>query len=205
MQTIDRDWFIQKLDEGRKSVRGLARHMDIDASAVSRMLSGQRRMKMEEASMIALFLGVQVREVLSHAGVAVDLDGQPTRVLLAATIDEKGRLKRLTDPRPLPQSVIDRAQAAIGSNNGKVLAAQVRATSGPLALMDDAVVLFDHTDTVEPAAIGALAICRLKDGEQIMAKVERARKTGEATIRRSTGESVEAILSNATPVLAIIP
>lgn len=204
-QAIDRDWFLQQLEEKHKSVRGLARHLDIDASAVSRMLSGQRRMKMEEANRIAVFLGAPIKEVLAHAGVAIDLDGQPTRILLAATIDEEGYLHRLNDPRPLPQAVIERAQAAMGKRNSKVIAAQIRAAKGPLAVMDDAVVLFAATDIVEPAAIGALAICRTKKGEQFFGRVERARKTGEAFCTSPTGSSDETILVTASPVLAIIP
>lgn len=204
-QTIDRDWFLKQLEGKHKSVRGLARHMDIDASAVSRMFSGQRRMRMEEANQIAVFLGAPVKEVLAHAGVAIDLDGQPTRILLAATIDEDGYLHRLNDPRPLPQSVIERAQAAIGKRNTKVIAAQIRAAKGPLAIMDDAVVLFCHTEIVEPASIGALAICRTKKGEQFFGRVERARKTGEAFCICPTGTSGETILVTASPVLAIIP
>lgn len=202
---IDRDWFLKKLDEKDKSVRGLARHLDIDASAVSRMLSGQRRMKMEEAGKIALFIGATVKEVLSHAGVAVDLDGLPTRVLLTSTIDERGRLKPMSESRPLPQSVIERAQAAIGKRNDKVLAAQIRASSGPLALLDDAVLLFAPTDIVDPAAVGTLSICRTKDGDQVLARLERSRKTGESSIRRVIGEPTEVVILNATPVLAILP
>lgn len=204
-QTIDKDWFFQQLEEKNKSVRGLARHLEIDASAVSRMLNGQRRMKMEEANRIAVFLGAPIKEVLAHAGVAIDLDGQPTRILLAATIDEEGYLHRLNDPRPLPQSVIERAQAAIGKRNSKVIAAQIRAEKGPLAVMDDAVVLFVATDIVEPAAIGALSICRTKKGEQFFGRVERARKTGEAFCTCPTGTAGETILTTAAPVLAIIP
>lgn len=204
-QEIDADWFKDKLSEQRKSLRGLARHMEMDPSAVSRMLSGQRRMQVQEANQIALFLGTTVSEVLNHAGMAVDLDGQPTRILLAATIDERGYLHRLMDPKPLPQSVIERAQAAIGKSNRKVIAAQVRASSGPLAVMDDAVVLFNHTDIVEPAAIGSLSICRNREGDQVMVKLERSRKTGEATVRCAADVQKEAQLVTATPVLAIIP
>ena len=43
-QTIDKRWFFKQLEAQRKSVRGLARHLDMDASAVSRMFSGQRKM-----------------------------------------------------------------------------------------------------------------------------------------------------------------
>ncbi len=202
---IDADWFKDKLSEKRTSLRGLARHMEMDPSAVSRMLSGQRRMQVQEASQIALFLGTTVSEVLSHAGLSVDLDGQPTRILLAATIDERGHLHKLMEAKPLPQSIIERAQAAIGPTNRKVIAAQVRASSGPLAVMDDAVVLFNHTDIVEPAAIGGLVIGRTKEGQQFFGKVERARKTGEAHVLCITGSSGEYQLVTATPVLAIIP
>ncbi len=204
-QVIDKAWFFQQLEQSDKSLRGLARHLDVDPSAVSRMLDGRRRMKMEEANRIALFLGVPVSEVLSHAGVAIDLDGKPTRILLAATIDEDGKIHRLTEPKPLPQTVIDRAHAAVGARNGKVIAAQVRAAKGPLAFMDDAVILFNHTDIVEPAAIGALAICRAKDNSQFFGRVERARKTGEAYCTCPSGNAGEVQLVTATPVLAIIP
>lgn len=161
---------------------------------------------MDEASAIASFLSVPVKEVLKHAGVAVDLDGQPTRILLAATINEQGQIERLDDPRPLPQNIIDRAQAAISAHgNSSIVAAQIRALSGPLALLDDAVVLFRHTDEVEASAIGALAICRSYKGDQIIAKIERARKTGEARVICVDGKVREFDLHTATPVLALIP
>lgn len=203
---IDKDWFFKKLEEGGKSLRGLAKHMDVDPSAVSRMFNGTRRMRMDEANAIASFLAVPVKEVLKHAGVSIDLDGRPTRILLAATINEKGQIERLDEARPLPQSVIDRAHAAITVHgNGQIVAAQIRALNGPLALLDDAVVLFRYTDEVEPAAIGALSICRSYKGEQIIAKVERARKTGEARVITADGKVREFDLHTATPVLAIIP
>lgn len=203
---IDGDWFKAKLDERGTSLSSLARHMDLDKSAVSRMFAGKRKMRMDEANAIASFLAVPVKEVLKHAGVAIDLDGHPTRILLAATINSKGQIERLDEARPLPQSVIDRAHAAITVHgNGQIVAAQIRALDGPLALLDDAVALFKHTDAVDPAAIGALSICRSYKGEQIIAKVERARKTGEARVLCADGKVREFDLHTATPVLAIIP
>lgn len=160
---------------------------------------------MQEAREIALFLGAPISEILGHAGLSIDLDGLPTRILLAATIGEDGKIVRLQEPRPLPQTVIDRAQDAIGRHNGQIIAAQVRASTGSLSIWDDAIVLFGHTDTVDPAAIGSLSICRLKNGQQIMAKVESARKTGEARVTSATGKTEEALLETATPVLAVIP
>lgn len=204
-QTIDKQWFFDKLEERKLSVRGLARHLDMDASAVSRMLSGQRKMQMEEAHAIARFLNAPLAEVMRHAGVAKDLDGLPTRILLAATINEKGEVHRLKEPKPLPQSIIERAQAALTGKNNKVIAAQIRASKGPLAMWDDAVVLFDPTDRVDSDAIGSLAICRKMDGNQVLVRVERARKTGEATIRNAADATLDVTLDTAAPVIAVIP
>lgn len=162
-------------------------------------------MQMEEAHAIARFLNAPLAEVMRHAGVAKDLDGLPTRILLAATINEKGEVHRLKEPKPLPQSIIERAQAALTGKNTKVIAAQIRASKGPLAMWDDAVVLFDPTDRVDSDAIGALAVCRKMDGNQVLVRVERARKTGEATIRNPSDVALDVTLDTASPVIAVIP
>ncbi|MGZ2448272.1 transcriptional regulator with XRE-family HTH domain [Rhizobium ruizarguesonis] len=206
MAEIDSAWFQNQLKDNGKSLRGLARHLEIDPSAVSRTFSGQRRMTMEEATQIALFLGLPVTEVMKHAGISMDAEGAATRILLAAFIDETGTMQRLTEPRPLPATVIEKAQLAIGSGYRKqVIAAQIRASSGPLSIWDDAVLLFNHTDVVEPAAIGSLSICRVRGGKQILAKVDRARKTGEASVVSPAGKIEDAILETATPIIAVIP
>ena len=164
-------------------------------------------MQMEEAKQIAHFLRVPVSDVMKHAGVSIDLDGLPTRVMLAAIIGEDGRLERMKDPSPLPQSVIDRAQAAIlKAGNERIIAAQIRASAGPLAIWDDAVVLFRPTDAVDPASIGTLTICRSRaTGIQKVAKLLRARKTGEATIQWASGDTEEVMLDTASPILVVIP
>lgn len=202
--TIDSEWFKGKLNDTNKSMRGLAKHLEMNVSQVSRTLHGERNMQMAEAQQIAQFLGTHVSEVLRHAGIAeAEAD---SRIMLAATVNEDGKVERILEPMQLPQSVIDRANAAITiQGTGKVIAAQVRAPSGPLALLDDAVLLFNHTDVVESSAMGTLAICRNRKGDQILAKIERARKTGEATLRCIDSNMREFTLHTATPILAIIP
>lgn len=164
-------------------------------------------MKMEEANEIARFLGATIADVLTHSGVSITLeDEHPTSILLAATIDERGIMSRLAEPKPLPQAVIERAQATIKIDaNSRIVGAQIRALAGPMSVMDDAVVLFRQAESVDPAAIGVLAICRAKDGEEFFAKIERARKTGEARVTCANGETRDVWLEAATPVLALIP
>lgn len=204
---IDNKWFKSKLADKKASMRELAKHLDLDIAAVSRALSGKRKMTMQEANRIAQFLGTHVSEVLKHAGTQLDDDpNAPNRIMLAATINENGQVEKILEPVQLPQTILDRANAAITIHGpGRIIAAQVRALAGPLALLDDAVLLFGHTDVVETDAIGVLSICRNRKGEQILAKIERARKTGEATLICTDGKVEEFTLHTATPILAIIP
>jgi plasmid maintenance system antidote protein VapI len=66
MAGIDTAWFHQQLDLRNQSVRSLARFLEIDASAVSRMLKGERKMSADEQDQIAAFLGVSLDEVAAR-------------------------------------------------------------------------------------------------------------------------------------------
>ncbi len=199
---IDKDWFFERLERAGKSLRGLARHLDIDPSAASRLFSGQRHMKLDEAERIARFIGEPVEEVLRRAGVK--LTGERTRrINFDYTISETGKVER-GEPRSLPASVIARVEAATTSE-GPINAAQVRAPKGLLGMFDDALVLFADTDAVEPAAVGVLSIVKLRDGVQMIGHVEALRKTGEATLRQADGTTKRVQLETATPVLVVVP
>ena len=67
MNTI---WFQEALDNAGVSQADLARHLGLAPSAVSRMLKGERQMKLLEAVQTASFLGVSQEEVLRNAGEA---------------------------------------------------------------------------------------------------------------------------------------
>src|SRR5215217_770384 len=69
---MDANWFQQALDRAGVSQADLARHLRLVPSAVSRMLKGERQMKLLEAVQVADFLGVSQEEVLRHAGASVD-------------------------------------------------------------------------------------------------------------------------------------
>ncbi|HEV2185835.1 MAG TPA: S24 family peptidase [Stellaceae bacterium] len=65
---MDTNWFQGALDKAGVSQADLARHLALAPSAVSRMLKGERQMKLLEAVQTAAFLGVSQEEVLRHAG-----------------------------------------------------------------------------------------------------------------------------------------
>jgi phage repressor protein C with HTH and peptisase S24 domain len=84
-------WFQQALDRAGMSQADLARHLGLAPSAISRMLKGERQMKLLEAVQIAAFLGISQDEVLRHAGASPEAAapagpprrGRPPRVSLA--------------------------------------------------------------------------------------------------------------------------
>jgi phage repressor protein C with HTH and peptisase S24 domain len=65
---MDATWFQQALERAGASQADLARHLRLAPSAISRMLKGERQMKLLEAVQVAAFLGVSQEEVLRHAG-----------------------------------------------------------------------------------------------------------------------------------------
>ncbi|WP_112973692.1 MULTISPECIES: helix-turn-helix domain-containing protein [unclassified Rhizobium] len=66
MGVIDSAWFYEKLSARDASLRDMARFMGLDPSAVSRMLSGERKMSAEEQDQIADYLGLPLAEVAAH-------------------------------------------------------------------------------------------------------------------------------------------
>lgn len=64
---MDAAWFQHALDRAGVSQADLARHLRLAPSAISRMLKGERQMKLAEAVRIAAFLGVSQDDVLHHA------------------------------------------------------------------------------------------------------------------------------------------
>jgi transcriptional regulator with XRE-family HTH domain len=69
---MDANWFQQALERAGVSQADLARHLRLAPSAVSRMLKGERQMKLLEAVQVSAFLGVPQDEVLRHAGASLD-------------------------------------------------------------------------------------------------------------------------------------
>src|SRR5436305_929373 len=65
---MDAMWFQQALERAGASQADLARQLRLAPSAISRMLKGERNMKLTEAVQVAAFLGVSQEEVLRHAG-----------------------------------------------------------------------------------------------------------------------------------------
>jgi transcriptional regulator with XRE-family HTH domain len=65
---MDSNWFQEALLNSGQTQADLARYLGLPPSAVSRMLRGERQMKLSEAVQTAAFLGASQEEILRHAG-----------------------------------------------------------------------------------------------------------------------------------------
>src|SRR5580704_1006420 len=64
---MDSDWFRNLLEGTGLTQADLARHLGLAPSAVSRMILGERQMKLQEAVTVSELLGVSSEEVLRKA------------------------------------------------------------------------------------------------------------------------------------------
>lgn len=81
MPPMQRDWLRQRLAALGRTQAELARHLGLDASAVTRLVRGGRQLKGSEAAAIARFLGCPVEEVLAAFGAPAAADGFVPRPL----------------------------------------------------------------------------------------------------------------------------
>lgn len=77
---LNKKWFTDRLAQRRQSQRALARFMELDASAITHILNGKRKLQLSEAEQFASFLGVTVEEVLSQAGIKLKKQDEHPRI-----------------------------------------------------------------------------------------------------------------------------
>ena len=72
---IDDKWMRLMIDRSGHSLRSFAGAVGIDPSAFLRTLKGKRRLQLDEAQRMAGVMGVDVSDVLAHAGVKLRVPG----------------------------------------------------------------------------------------------------------------------------------
>jgi phage repressor protein C with HTH and peptisase S24 domain len=145
---MDTIWFQAALDRAGTTQADLARHLGLAPSAVSRMLKGERQMKLLEAVQVALFLGVSQDEVLLHAG---DESARPP----STEPGRRGRPPRQPSSFPQPrQDALPIRSAARGGNDQEMFLGDgpIGYTPRPsnLSGVRDAYAIYMIGDSMEP-------------------------------------------------------
>ncbi|HYM71602.1 MAG TPA: helix-turn-helix domain-containing protein [Stellaceae bacterium] len=144
---VDTIWFHEALDRSGGTQADLARRLGLAPSAVSRMLRGERQMKLLEAVQIAAFLGVSQEEVLRRAGdtAAAPVPDSPTR---------RGRPPHQAPPPMQRQEAMPIRSAGRGGNDQRMFLEDgpIGYTSRPsnLAGVRGAYAIYMVGDSMEP-------------------------------------------------------
>ncbi|HVH78408.1 MAG TPA: helix-turn-helix domain-containing protein, partial [Stellaceae bacterium] len=145
---MDTFWFHNALEQAGRTQADLARHLGLPPSAVSRMLRGERQMKILEAAQIAQFLSVSQEELARHVG---DTDAPPP-----PETGRRGRPPRAAlglGPTPRADQLPIRSAARGGSEQQMFLQdGPIGFTPRPanLAGVRDAYAIYMIGDSMEP-------------------------------------------------------
>lgn len=187
---IDKVWFEDRIRARKTSQRQLAKLMGMDASAMSLMLNGKRRMSAKEAADVAGLLGVPVDEVLRHAGAPVAVDKRRS-VPVAGYVGPSGEV---TFGRALgPRTAVAPADCADGCR-------ALRVQNG--CALDGWLLFYHPMDGVSLEAVGRLCVVRTAEGEDLLRVVSRGYEPGFFVLGRLLGGDREHVrLQSAAPVL----
>jgi transcriptional regulator with XRE-family HTH domain len=193
MNTINKEYFFDMLEERKLSLRALAKRMNMAHSQLSATLYGKRRMQLDEAAQISQILGAPLIEIVSAMGI----EAKPAlgkRVRLAGFLDSRGMVS-------LYGGDVIESVAAPFSMPARTSAVQVRDTSAPA---DGWVLFYEMGDNVDASAVGRLSVCELANGSLVVGTVKPGDDIGTFNV---TGfydaKGIE--LRRAAPVIIIRP
>lgn len=162
--------------------------MQLDASAITHILNGKRKLQLPEAEQIARFLGLPVDDVLTHAGVNLRRTSRTVR--LVGTVDDIGIIKTAKNLE------IEAPLCAYS-----YVAVQFRTNS----MLDGVVAFYDPSASYPPQLMtGKLCILLLDDGSQ-RAGILRAGLAGKFDIQFMSHLTEDTVISEAYPIAWIKP
>lgn len=199
MQAIDTRWFTDTLAAKRLSQRGLGRLLGCNASSVNRLVNGKRPLRLEEAERLATFLGVDVSNVITHAGVSVDRGGRQTR--LVGYIDGAGEAH-------VDWGASGETVPALPDLSDSAVAIQYRTALTPRESMDGWVIYVESptsSDTIDKAMNRFALVC-LDTQITVLGFLRRGYEAGRYNVINFMGPTLENVnVAWATPVLLVRP
>jgi transcriptional regulator with XRE-family HTH domain len=163
---INTQWFKGKLADLNLSQSEFADKLSIDPAGVSLMLRGRRKIRIDEAGVIAKILSVPVEDILRHAGVETEvIQDHMTPVVGWLDVDGKVHSEGVEGAKFVPRP-------AELDFTGQALRYQCDGA------LDGALVYFHPGEGVEPTSIGRLAIVETKDGQRLLRTIKRGYDRG---------------------------
>jgi transcriptional regulator with XRE-family HTH domain len=196
MATVKKQYFLDLMTSRKFSMRGLAKKLGMGHSQLSLMLSGDRKMQLEEAAKLSQIFGVPLHEIALAAGVNTrPVSGKRVHVIGFAGADGNVTLN--------PKDVVERTDAPPNMPDTCV-AVQIRATEGQNAWANGWLAFLIPNDEVDLNSIERLSFCKIKDGPIVVATVRRGYHPSTFNLSGFVSRT-NVVLDSATPVLLIRP
>lgn len=172
---VDKAWFLARIAAcPLHSGRQVAMAMDLDPSGLTRLLNGERRLRLEEGHQLATLLGVAISDVLSHAGIdeAEGTGGVPMVGTIAGdgtvrAVWAKSTAQRIPSPPDAP---------------GDAVALAFVTSGGELDHLDGAVLVCRRPGPPTADDIGRAVVAVLGDGGLVYGYLRRSRQRGRHSL-----------------------
>lgn len=192
MSAVNKRYFEDLLRDQQMSLRQLAHRMGVSHSQLSLTFSGSRNLKLQEAVQLASIFNEPLGRVIEAMGVPNQLGaGHPVSVI--GHMDGEGVVKKN------PPEAIERTVAPAGVPEDS-FAIQARTAGTALDYLDGALWFARRQNGVEPASVGRLAVCQIKDGPLVLAGLRRGYLAGTHNLA-GLHRAENCRLEWATPVL----
>lgn len=197
---MDTHWFHDTLARKKLSQRGLARLLGCNAASVNRLVNGKRALRFDEAEQLSVYLGTDVAEILTRAGISVAPNsGVETTRLVGfidgageAHIDWKADVEHVPTLPELPASTV---------------AIQYRTAMTSWEAMDGWTVYVEPPlgdDTYR--SLNRLSLITLDSGMTMIGFLRRGYKAGKYNVYNLSAPNMDNVdVKWATPVLLLRP
>lgn len=195
---MHKKWFLDRLRQRKLSQRHAAELLKMDASALSLLLNGKRRMKLDEVPRFAEVLGSAPRDVMAAAGIDVTSTNVAAGELpVMGRIDTRGGVE-ITEK---PIGVIQTPNAYA---DGLVLRSETALS--PLDLVDGWHLIVASTPVPADEAVGHLAVCEVEGGGLHLRWLMKGYVVGlHRLVWMTTIRIEQAAVVSARPVKLIVP
>lgn len=189
---VNKNFFLNAMKDKGFSLREMAVKMGLNHHAqISRMLSGERRMQLDEAVKFAQLLGLSFDDVIANAGY-------PQAVRAGMRIKVVGAMNG--DGEVEPVKGMERVVSPGGLPAGTI-AIQARAADTRLSWMDAWIFFCMEPSGFKDVAMGRFCYAKIKGGPVVMATIRRG-YAGDAVNLSGPFERQNVSLEWAEPVIA---
>jgi transcriptional regulator with XRE-family HTH domain len=167
-QAIDRSWFDDTLRRRRISQNELARRIDMHTSALSLVLSGDRRLKLSEAVEIARELGVTIHALIAAFGLLdLELDG---RIPLMGYVNLADPSDGVILNEPTEAESGDTSVVSWPSYRGHIL--RIVGDGGSPRYLDGELIVISPPRTDTSRFVGREVVAKLADSQAVLKRLE---------------------------------